>query len=64
MPPRKEAEKFASVGTKDHWHPYGLQGLAPEKFAKVATRILKGKFSLLNLRWNGGSEVSRSEGLG
>jgi hypothetical protein len=52
MPPRKEAEQFADVGIKDCWHPYGLQSLSPEKFGKIVTRILSGKFSLLNLRWN------------
>ncbi len=51
MPARKEAEVFASSDIKDCWHPYGLQGLSPEKFADVATRILKGKFDLLSLKW-------------
>ena len=54
MPPRKEAEKFAIVGTKDCWHPYGLQGLSPDKFVKVVTRILAGKFDLLDLKWDSG----------
>jgi hypothetical protein len=50
MPLRKEEEKYASVGVKDCWHPYGLQGLNPEKFALVATHILAGKFDLLMFR--------------
>nr|MBN2277698.1 hypothetical protein [candidate division Zixibacteria bacterium] len=52
MPPRKEAEQFASSGTKDCWHPYGLQNLSPEKFVAVVSRILAGKFNLLDLKWN------------
>jgi len=50
MPLRKEAENFARVGKKDCWHPYGLQGLAPDKFAVVASQILKGDFNLLMLK--------------
>jgi len=52
MPPRKEAEQFAEVGVKDNWHPYGLQGLSPEKFGDVVSHILSGKYNLLNLKWN------------
>jgi hypothetical protein len=51
MPARKEAEHYASTTVKDYWHPYGLQGLSPEKFVHVASSILKGKFSLLALKW-------------
>lgn len=51
MPARKEAELFASAIIKDYWHPYGLQGLSPDKFARVVSRILKGKFGLLALKW-------------
>ncbi len=51
MPARKEAEHYASTAVKDYWHPYGLQGLSPEKFVHVASSILKGKFSLLSLKW-------------
>jgi len=50
MPVRKEDERFARLGRKDCWHPYGLQGLAPEKFAIVATQILRGNQDLLKLR--------------
>lgn len=50
MPLRKEAEDFARVGVKDCWHPYGLQGLSPDKFAVVASRILRGDFDLLNMK--------------
>jgi hypothetical protein len=50
MPARKDVEKYASMGNKDCWHPYGLQGLNPEKFALVASRILKGSFNLLGLK--------------
>ena len=61
MPPRKEAEEFAKVGTKDCWHPYGLQGLSPEKFGNIVTRILKGNFDLLNLKWNKDNRQSNAE---
>ncbi len=50
MPVRKENERFARRGSKDCWHPYGLQGLAPEKFAVIATEILRGKHDLLRIR--------------
>ncbi len=50
MPLRKEEEDFARVGVKDCWHPYGLQGLSPDKFAVVASQILKGDFNLLNMK--------------
>ncbi len=59
MPPRKECEKFAEVGMKDCWHPYGLQGLSPEKFGGVVSRILQGKFFLLDLKWKKNVHLSK-----
>jgi hypothetical protein len=50
MPMRKETITLTRVAVKDCWHPYGLQGLSPEKFAAVTSRILKGKFNLLHIR--------------
>lgn len=47
MPKRKKAEEFASLGTKDCWHPYGLQVLTPSKFAMVVGKILRGSHSLV-----------------
>jgi hypothetical protein len=47
MPKRKEAIKYAKVGEKDLWHPYGLQGLTADRFAKVVNRILTGRIGLL-----------------
>lgn len=61
MPPRKEVERFARVGTKDCWHPYGLQGLTPDKFVKVVSRILSGKFELLELKWNKNDQPGQVE---
>jgi len=58
MPARKEAERYAKVTVKDCWHPYGLQGLAPEKFANVASLILNGKFELLGIRYDKTAEPS------
>jgi hypothetical protein len=50
MPKRREAEKFAAAGKKDCWHSYGLQGLTPNRFASVVTKILKGHYILVNPR--------------
>jgi hypothetical protein len=43
-------ETFAETGPKDHWHPYGLQGLRPEKFIVVVDAIIQGHQRLLPLR--------------
>jgi hypothetical protein len=51
MPKRKKAIQYARKGTKELWHPYGLQSLSTDKFAKVVDRILGGRFILLDLRW-------------
>lgn len=51
MPKRKEAIRYARKGTKELWHPYGLQSLSTDKFANVVNRILGGRFCLLDLRW-------------
>jgi len=50
MPRRKEPIEYAEVQVKDCWHPYGLQGLSPQKFAYVTSMILDGKYELLDLR--------------
>ncbi len=50
MPRRKEPIEYAEAPVKDCWHPYGLQGLSPRKFAFVTSMILKGKYGLLDLR--------------
>jgi hypothetical protein len=50
MPRRKEVERFARVGVKDCWHPYGLQALTPEKFVVVTSHILSGEFDLLEMK--------------
>jgi hypothetical protein len=50
MPKRKETEKFAAVGSKDCWHSYGLQTLAPAKFAMVVGKILSGNYMLITQR--------------
>jgi len=48
MPKRKEAEQFAVLGKKDCWHLYGLQALAPNKFAVVVGKILQGRYGLIS----------------
>jgi hypothetical protein len=58
MPTRKEPQEYAKVGSKDCWHPYGLQSLSPEKFVSVVSRILKGKFELLELKWKRNIQIS------
>ena len=50
MPKRKEAEQFAALGEKDCWHLYGLQVLAPNKFAVVVSKILKGNYAVIKPR--------------
>ncbi len=50
MSMRKEVGKYAKVAFKDCWHPFGLQGLSPSKFAIVATQILRGDLTLLDLQ--------------
>ena len=52
MPRRKEPIEYADVPVKDCWHPYGLQGLSPQKFAFVISMILNDKCELLDLRKN------------
>jgi len=59
MPIRKETINLTRVAIKDCWHPYGLQGLSPEKFAAVTSRILKGKFNLLNIRDSKAPQLGR-----
>jgi len=51
MPKRKKAIKYAKLGEKELWHPYGLQALRADKFAQVANRILLGRFALLQLKY-------------
>jgi len=51
MPKRKDPEKFATLGTKDCWHSYGLQILAPTKFSRVVSHILNGKYALVTSRF-------------
>ncbi|MCK5126516.1 MAG: hypothetical protein KAR42_09690 [candidate division Zixibacteria bacterium] len=48
MPKRKEEVRYARVGVKDVWHPYGLQCLNVNRFAKVTNLILRGRFDLIN----------------
>ena len=50
MPRKKEPEHYAVMGPKDCWHMYGLQVLAPRKFAKVVGEILKGRHQLVRTR--------------
>lgn len=50
MPKRKDTPEYARVGRKDHWHPYNLQSLSPNKFASVVDRILNGRFNLVTPR--------------
>ncbi|MCP4705422.1 MAG: hypothetical protein GY865_12535 [candidate division Zixibacteria bacterium] len=58
MPRRKEPIEYAEAPVKDCWHPYGLQGLSPNKFAYVLSKILEGKYGLLDLRHNETAKLS------
>jgi hypothetical protein len=58
MPRRKEPIEYADVPVKDCWHPFGLQGLNPQKFAFVISMILDGKYDLLDLRKNEAAKTS------
>jgi hypothetical protein len=51
MPKRKAKIEYAAVGTKDCWHSFGLQALAPSKFASVVGKILRGRYSLVYSRF-------------
>lgn len=48
MAVRKESIREGRIAIKDCWHPYGLQGLNPEKFVIVTSKILDGKHGLIN----------------
>ncbi len=50
MPRKKKPEQYAVLGPKDCWHTYGLQVLAPTKFANVVGEILKGRHKLVRTR--------------
>lgn len=50
MPRRKEVERLVE-SQKECWHLYGLQPLAPQKFALVVGRILKGQYAVVNTRF-------------
>ena len=58
MPRRKEPIEYADVPVKDCWHPYGLQGLSPQKFAFVISMILNDKYELLDLRKKEANQAS------
>jgi len=45
---RKDPMKDSRIPVKDCWHPYGLQGLNPEKFVLVTSKILTGKHGLIS----------------
>ena len=43
------AQDYAVPGSKECWHPYGLQMLQPEQFTNVVNSILRGQNRLLPL---------------
>ena len=51
MPKRKEKEQYALLGRKDCWHTYGLQVLSTQKFARVVTSILSGRYTLITAKF-------------
>lgn len=48
MPKVKELTR-PSFSERTHWHPYILQSLCASKFERVATKILRGEYILLEL---------------
>jgi len=52
MPRRKKDVKYAKLGEKESWHPYGLQALGTDRFILIVNRILCGRLTLLNLRFH------------
>ncbi|MBD3333285.1 hypothetical protein GF356_10585 [candidate division GN15 bacterium] len=52
MPKRKAEIEYAKLGNKDCWHSFGLQALAPNKFASVVGKILRGRYSLVYSRFS------------
>lgn len=57
MPRRKVPPAYARLGSKDHWHPYNLQSLAPSKFVVVVGKILQGHYRVLTSRLEKGASV-------
>ena len=48
--PKSKTVEQQHLPQKTFWHPYGLQGLTPEKFIKVVNLILKGEHILLRFK--------------
>ena len=50
MPARKYPQEYATVGPKDFWHSYSLQGLPAGRFAQVVQEIIAGRNNLISTR--------------
>lgn len=50
MPRKKQVEPAPAREPKDCWQLYGLQALAPNKFAAIVGLVLQGKGQLVNTR--------------
>lgn len=48
--PRFSFKAVPRVKQKDAWHLYGLQALAPQKFAEIVNKILSGRDLVINPR--------------
>lgn len=42
--PKRKTVPFTRTHQKENWNLYGLQSLAPERFARVVDRILDGRY--------------------
>lgn len=51
--PRFSFKATPRVKEKDAWHLYGLQQLAPQKFADIVNRILNGRDLVINPKTKG-----------
>ena len=56
----KDPTKDSRVAVKDCWHPYGLQGLNPEKFVLISSKILLGKHGLINFSRKGALQEGKA----
>jgi hypothetical protein len=50
MPGKAANPRYAARGEKDIWHRVDLQDLRDDRFVYVANQILRGRYTLLELK--------------
>jgi|WetSurMetagenome_2_1015567.scaffolds.fasta_scaffold183348_1 hypothetical protein len=50
MPGKAANRRYAATGEKDIWHRVDLQDLRDDRFVYVANQILRGRYTLLELK--------------